>query len=147
MADVVYVQDPVGFNVAFKSWNGEVGRYLRQKTEEVRVAAVLLAPGPAKSPVNRSSVNWSTGRLEASITTDYGHSTGGDLESTVTANAPYALMVHEGTRRHVILPKPGRTLRFRGRTGDIVFAPRVDHPGTAANPFLSKALETVMGAI
>lgn len=66
--------------------------------------------------------------------------------------------VDEGTKPHVIVPKRGRVLRFaaggRPKTtpgkltsgsgsagGDIVFTPRVNHPGTKARLFTKQLAE------
>lgn len=61
--------------------------------------------------------------------------------------------IEEGTRPHKITPKkPGGSLRFMAResasysdgtpikTGDIVFAKEVDHPGTRPRPFFRQGL-------
>jgi hypothetical protein len=51
----------------------------------------------------------------------------------VTADAPYAAILEKGSRRHPITPKRARALRFEvseGATTKVVFAQRVDHPGT-----------------
>lgn len=54
----------------------------------------------------------------------------------------YATYVNDGTRPHVIRPRNAQVLRFRVG-GRIVFARKVDHPGTKPNPFLDRALEEV----
>lgn len=60
----------------------------------------------------------------------------------VTYLADHAIFVAEGTRPHVIVPRrPGGVLRFPGRGGQIVFARRVNHPGTDPNPWWDDALE------
>ncbi|UYL88134.1 hypothetical protein SEA_EVAA_23 [Gordonia phage Evaa] len=66
------------------------------------------------------------------------------VESGVTATAPYAAAVHEGTRPHVIRPRRGNVLAFDigGRT---IFAREVHHPGTRARPFLRNAAERIAG--
>lgn len=63
----------------------------------------------------------------------------------VTADAPYAHFVHDGTRPHLIVPRRANVLRFEvgGRT---VFAKRVHHPGTRPRPFITEAIEAVTGA-
>lgn len=83
-----------------------------------------------------------TGRLIASIEVHlivfHGYpavSVGTDVE--------YALFVHEGTgiygpRHHMITPKHGKFLVFRGKDGNLVFARRVK--GMPPNPFLANAL-------
>lgn len=63
----------------------------------------------------------------------------------VAAEAPYSLAVHEGTRPHVIRRRPpGKALRFPSKGGTIVYAPKVNHPGTAGQPFLTDALRAVI---
>lgn len=143
MADVLFVENPVGMRSAFETWTGMTGQYIRRKTEEVRLAAVREAPGPGKPPRNRSGLNWGHGVLQVQITTSYGHRPTGELESTVTSQAPYSLMVHQGTKRHPIVPRTGAVLRFRGRDGGIYYRAKVKHPGTEANPFLLRALDDV----
>lgn len=73
----------------------------------------------------------------------------------VHANAGYAAFVELGTRPHVIRPRrkkvlawPAGNARLSGRArsgGAMVFARKVNHPGTKAQPFLvpgaRKALE------
>ena len=64
----------------------------------------------------------------------------------VTAWAHYAVYVHEGTRPHVIRPRnPGGVLHFT-MNGRSVFARSVNHPGTAARPFLRNAGIAVMAS-
>lgn len=53
----------------------------------------------------------------------------------VTADTPYALAHHRGTRPHLITGD----LKFRSH-GETVHARVVHHPGTRGNPFLSGAL-------
>lgn len=69
-------------------------------------------------------------------------------EARVTASAAYAAYVEEGTRPHEITPKARKALRFAAtaagrrlsgtprKGADVVFAKRVHHPGTKAQPFL-----------
>lgn len=73
-----------------------------------------------------------TGVLERSQTVDYKR-TPNTITWTAKAEAPYALFVARGTRPHVILPRRARVLRFVTRTSGVVFARRVNHPGTRAN--------------
>jgi hypothetical protein len=69
-----------------------------------------------------------------------------DRGATVTA-AGAAVFLEKGTKPHVIRPKKGKFLRFapgagstlggRPRAGaSVVFARKVNHPGTKAYPFL-----------
>lgn len=55
--------------------------------------------------------------------------------------APYVL---NGTKPHVILPRNKKVLRFTVG-GNVVYARRVDHPGTKPNNFLMKAMLMAAG--
>ena len=60
------------------------------------------------------------------------------LDSNVAKYAPF---VHEGTAAHLIRPKNKTILRFVPRGGNsFIFARKVFHPGTKADPFLYDAL-------
>lgn len=48
----------------------------------------------------------------------------------------------DGTPRHIIRPRRRTVLRFVSG-GRVVFARRVRHPGTRANPFLTRALDVL----
>ena len=86
-----------------------------------------------------------TGNLRRTI-----HLASASATSAVTvASANYAAAVELGTRPHVIRPRRRKALRFKGATG-IVFAKRVNHPGTRPQPFMVpgavKAVEETAGA-
>lgn len=72
----------------------------------------------------------------------------------------YAKWVHDGTAAHTIRPKAGKVLAFsvggqkgyvtskktgnsyyKSKSGKMVFAKQVRHPGTKANPFFTRAVE------
>lgn len=75
-------------------------------------------------------------------------------EALVTAGANYAAYVELGTKPHEITPRAKKALRWaataagrrltgsprvaaqRGQLGGVVFAKRVHHPGTKAQPYL-----------
>jgi hypothetical protein len=108
---------------------GPVLRFLRSVTREVRNRAVLEAPVD-------------TGNLRNSIYEEVRVDRRAIL-ALVGAKASYAEYVHEGTRPHTIVPrKTGGVLAFK-IDGVMVFATKVHHPGTAANPFLARAVEAV----
>jgi len=145
--EIVFVVNPAGWAIAFQSWEGApVGTWMARKLQEARLVAQLEAPGPGKVPRNRTGQNYGVGILERSILARQDRATTArDLEGHVTALPKYAIMVHEGTAPHIIVPKnPLGMLKFRSRLGTIVFAKKVNHPGTAANPFLVRALRRVM---
>lgn len=148
MADeIVFVVNPAAWASAFQSWTGApVGTFMNKKLQETRLVAQLEAPGPGKPPRNRTGVNYATGILERSVIARQDRATTArDLEGHVTVLPKYALMVHEGTAPHIIIPRnPLGMLKFRNRLGTIVFAKRVKHPGTAANPYLVRALKRAL---
>lgn len=63
-----------------------------------------------------------------------------DFRGDVTANAPYARFMEEGTRAHFIFPRRARALRFV-QNGQVRFAAWVFHPGTKSRPFMHQARE------
>jgi hypothetical protein len=86
-----------------------------------------------------------TGELANSIGVAVGGSFRADtLTGVVSAGAPHALAVEDGTRPHVIRPRFRRALRFpsAGGRGGFAFAKKVHHPGTDPKPFLEPALES-----
>lgn len=66
------------------------------------------------------------------------------VEARVTASAPYARYVHEGTRPHIIRARNAKALHFYWPyLGRDVFFKSVHHPGTGKTPFLKAAANTV----
>lgn len=57
---------------------------------------------------------------------------GNVIAADIHADAAHAEFVRDGTRPHVIVPVRARVLRFEVG-GDVVYAARVNHPGTAPN--------------
>lgn len=102
----------------------------------VRKTTQLRLQLEAKSKANAPVV---TGRLRRSIASDQ-EASGNTVEGRVftSSDVPYARYVEEGTRPHIIEAK-GKALAFV-MGGKQVFAKRVHHPGTAANPFLKRSL-------
>lgn len=78
-----------------------------------------------------------TGRLASSIRREVGA-----VEAVIGPRAPYAIHIEYGTRPHEIRPVNSRALRFE-IGGQLVFAVRVQHPGTRPNPFLRETAEIV----
>lgn len=110
---VVYTADPL---------DRMIGVWLRRKGAEMVSAA-------------KRKVGKDTGRLRQSISSNY-KKRGPVGVLTITANAPYAKDHHEGTRRHVIMPKRAQMLRF-SKGNRIVYSRKVEHPGTKPNHFLT----------
>jgi hypothetical protein len=65
----------------------------------------------------------------------------GDVEElNVFTPQPLGKWITEGTRPHVIRAKRARFLRFYWpKVGRVVYFKSVNHPGTKANPFMSRA--------
>lgn len=102
-----------------------VGKYMRDLGDQVATIARRLVRKRSRA-------------LERSIFSSATPGTGG-VTITVGSQLRYALMVHNGTRPHLILPKHHRYLRFTSH-GKVVYARVVHHPGTAPNPYLTLAL-------
>jgi HK97 gp10 family phage protein len=114
--------------------SGEGHRLVIRGATRIRNAAVRFAP------------RGRTGDLKRSIRLRITREPDGDTTAEVYSTASYARFVHDGTRPHRIEPRRrGGVLRFPmvGAPGGIVFARSVNHPGTKANPFLTKALDAV----
>jgi hypothetical protein len=104
---------------------GEVWRWLERKK------TLALAGARAMAGVR-------TGRLRRSISWYHLKNFSGQYAG-LRANAPYAYLHHEGTRRHAIRPNRAKALRFSQR-GVIVYRSSVMHPGTKPNPYLRAQL-------
>jgi len=53
---------------------------------------------------------------------------------------PYTLFEDQGTRPHIIKPKNRQFLRFVSRSGQVVFAKIVHHPGTRGSYFVERSM-------
>jgi len=92
--------------------------------------------------VARANAPTKTHELQRSIGSQY-HGGG---RWSVTASAPHAKFVHNGTRPHLIKGRSRSMLRFFWeRVGAVVYLRQVNHPGTKANPFLTRAMHQVWG--
>lgn len=127
---VTYVDNPAGLAVTLKSPTGPVAKDLAKR-------------GAKLTQLARRQVGVSSGVTRSSIYYIVSNGVGGELEVTVGANSRVALMHHNGTRPHVILPRHSSMLRF-SRNGRVVFARRVLHPGTRPNRFLTDNLPRVV---
>jgi hypothetical protein len=123
---------------------GPVARMLERKGEVVTQGAKRRAPvspdGSHGRPSGymRSNIHWKLGADSLGIYVDV------ISPASTPDGAPYGLFVEVGTAPHVIRSHGPYPLRNR-RTGQ-VFGPIVNHPGTAAQPYLRPALEDLRGA-
>lgn len=117
-------------NELLRGEQGPVFRDLVKKAERVRELAKVY-------------VGKDTHQLERRIVKRF-ERRGNEVVALVGSDQPYTLVHHEGSRPHVIMPKKAKVLRFTTKTGKVVFARRVNHPGTKANRFLTRALREVV---
>lgn len=127
LSDVKVMWDGAAIAELLRGPQGPVALHLQERGTVIQIAA-------------RVQVGKQTHRLENSIVkrmVDQGE----DIGIMVGCDTvPYALLHHEGTEPHVILPKkPGGVLVFTVN-GTKVFTTKVNHPGTKPNPYLSDHL-------
>jgi len=108
--------------------SGEVGRYLAKKGRIIQAAA-------------RAQVGVRTGALRASIHMRHLRDSRGQFIK-VGSSLNYALLHHEGSKPHIIVPDRATILKFATR-GRVVYAHAVRHPGTKANRYLTDNLKLV----
>jgi hypothetical protein len=119
--------DEAAIRFYVSSPNEPVQRDLRRRANSVQRMA-------------RRMVGVETGQLRASIRTEIIPGLNGVPGIRVGSSVNHALMHHEGTRPHLILPHLRQRLRFKVR-GRVVYATHVWHPGTRPNHYLTIPLE------
>lgn len=80
-----------------------------------------------------------TGRLRAGIVARFVRGSESSVTWEILSPTPYAKFIENGTRPHVIVPRNAKALRFVVN-GQVVFAKKVNHPGTRAYPAMGPAL-------
>lgn len=116
----------------------KAGGDLPQKMLNAMAASVILIQTDAAS-VQAGRFKNQTGNLRRSI-----HKT---VESAnrglvfVESTAPYGQSVEFGSKPHVIYPKRGKSLAFKTADGKMVFAKKVNHPGSKSYPYMRPAFE------
>lgn len=121
--------DQAGWDELLHSKVGVVGTHMKNKADLL----VLMA----KRQVGKKS-----GDLERSIRYEITIE-GGQLVATVKSDNRIALLHHEGSPPHIIVPVKAKTLRFYSR-GRIVYAKLVHHPGTRPNRYFTDNLPKVI---
>lgn len=125
MAEHIRIEmDQIAIRRMLRSPTGAVGRRMILRGQAVAKRAKELAPEG----------------MRKGISSDY---TGNILGTTVVIRSthPATVFVNEGTRPHIIRSKGSWPLR--NVSSGQVFGPVVHHPGTKANPFLTRAMEEV----
>lgn len=118
--------DPAKLALVLRGRDGPAARNVIERAERVKTRAKEL-------------VGKDTHKLEQSIVTRFVDEPAGPA-MLVGSEEPHALLHHEGTQPHEIVPRIARVLRFPARGGGFVFAMRVRHPGTQPNRYLVDAL-------
>ncbi|MBP9781693.1 hypothetical protein KBC89_03490 [Candidatus Woesebacteria bacterium] len=101
---------------------------------QTMVKAVTLVKNSARE-IRDGSFKNRTGTLRRSITGDPQSASRG----RVYVDQDYGIYVEEGTRPHTILPKAGKRFLAFKVDGRMVFARRVNHPGSKPYPFMEPA--------
>lgn len=111
----------------------QVTPLVRKTTSEINRVGIRNAPGGS----------YSTGRLKASITWNV-KVQGTDVKGTSGSDLDYAIFPERGTKPHRIVPRRAPHLRFYWRrVGHVVRFNSVNHPGSAAQNYMTRALLTV----
>lgn len=124
-----FKKDAKAWNDLTRSRTGLVGQHLQRLVNRLESLA-------------RRQVGVDTGKLRKSIFSNIRIDAKG-LIGTVGANDRIAMIHHQGTRPHIIVPNRKQTLRFSAR-GKIVYTKLVHHPGTKPNRFLTDNLRKVI---
>jgi hypothetical protein len=124
----------------FKNADDVIGRELVTMVNRLTIAG---------STESKRAVGVDTGTLRRSLTHEPATFAGGVARGRWGTNVPYAKWHNDGTRPHVILPK-GKALAWQGsgvfgpvlrgfsgkRGGGMIFAARVNHPGTKGRKYM-----------
>lgn len=128
-------------------------RYTGHRINQAQMRAVLGgAPGGVSADLDaraarvlaaaRTLVGVRTGTLLTSIRVERGrgpHGERADIVAGVPGITTYLGFHHDGTGPHIIRPRRRKALRFIAG-GQVVFARKVNHPGSAGTRFLTDAL-------
>ena len=116
------------YDFFFNNPAGNVGRWLRLRGRRILAGA-------------KRQVGVRTGALRASLHMRHYRDPRGQYLKIGSA-LEYALLHHNGTRPHLIVPKKRQVLRFYSR-GQIVMTLMVRHPGTRPNRYLTDNLKLI----
>lgn len=110
-------------------------RYFGGMSDDVKRAVDRTRMDVQNEARRRAPVD--TGRLRSSIVSR-AEGSGRSVGYVIGTNVNYAAAVEYGTSPHVITPKNKRALYWPGAAHPVA---KVNHPGTAAQPFLRPAIE------
>jgi hypothetical protein len=106
-------------------------------TEKNLQRAIDAGAAEVLKNATRVNVPWKTGNLVHSFGVVRGRLFASVAPDRLTP-AKYAKWVHDGTGPHVIVPKNGKALFWKGAAHPVS---RVNHPGSKGNPFIPRILE------
>lgn len=129
MANVTITINEAGIRNLLEGVSGPVQIKLQRVANDV--AKAVRREAPVK-----------TGKLRDSILVRRGATTS-RLGWSVIADTDYSSAVERGTKPHEIVPRRASVLRFPSKAGGVVYAHKVNHPGTQPNPFMDRALRSV----
>lgn len=109
---------------------GNYDRYIDEALKRTIVEADSICQKEA--PVKTGNLRRSIGTSHPSI-----------LKVCLTCNAKYWVNVQYGSAAHTITGNP--LLAWKGDDGKMHFARKVQHPGTTANPFVTRTAKKVLG--
>lgn len=132
MAYEIKIEHLAELREAFKQAPREVDKFLQRATKDA--GKLILQTEKEEVPIK-------TGQLRRSIVMDYR-----PIAISIYPTVNYAPNVNFGTKAHVILPRTKKVLRFRSGNS-WVFAQRVYHPGTKANPFVERTVARSEGGV
>lgn len=130
------VMDPRALATLLRGENGPVVRRMIEDGELVKDEAKRLVG--VSEPVPGERRKRPHGQLRDRIVKRV-VTRGDEVVVQVGADDPIALLHHKGTEAHVINGKP-LLVFYWGKVGRVVAFPRVNHPGTKPNPYLTDAL-------
>lgn len=132
MAYEIKIENLKELQDAFKKAPDKVGKELEKATKEA---------GKDILSIEKEEVPVKTATLKRSITLSYR-----PISVSIYPTVKYALPVHEGSRPHVILPVRKQVLAFK-KNGKMVFARRVNHPGSKGNKFVERTVSRAQGGV
>ncbi|MFF7879115.1 HK97 gp10 family phage protein [Streptomyces californicus] len=122
-----FAMDPRQFERGLRRWVGRLSTESKRAAD--RTGTRVQNEARRRAPVD-------TGRLRSSIVTR-SEDRGRVYDVTVGTNVNYAEHVEYGTAPHRIYPRTRQALYWPGAAHPVAY---VDHPGTAAHPYLRPAI-------
>lgn len=127
MAKIVWIESEV--RNMLHSPTGMVGASMTKRA--LRVQAQAKRRVGVRTGLLRDSIKFTV------VPTVYG------VKVKLGSDKKYALLHHEGTRRHVILPVKAQALVFRSG-GRLIVTNKVNHPGTKPNRYLTDSIRLAL---